>query len=259
MRLHGSPRAWVRFVRLLLRPTYELFGVLLIDQRFLVAAADSVFVAASHGQRLGTSGPDSPASGSDRTTHVLIRQYNSHAKDTCRDDRCGLALDGIESSLLRNYEAEEGEIMNCRAIALVIGIAITAVAQSAADSAAIGTWKQNLSRSKYHPGPAQRIPSTLRIEAVNGGEKLSVDGVGADGKPASWSYTATYDGKPTPVTGSPYGDTVALKRIDAHTSMITYTRNGKVSRTSRRAVSKDGKTMTISAEGTTANGQNYNN
>src|SRR3954454_7949745 len=149
--------------------------------------------------------------------------------------------------------------MHYRAIAIVIGIAITVFAQPTSDSATIGTWKQNLSKSKYVPGPAQTVPSTVHVEPVTGGEKLSVNGVGADGKPTSWSYTATYDGKPTPVTGSPYGDSVALKKIDAHTSVITYTRNGKVSRTSRRTVSKDGKTMTLSAKGTTASGQEYNN
>src|SRR4051795_11482360 len=149
--------------------------------------------------------------------------------------------------------------MHYRAIAIVIGIAITVFAQSTSESATIGTWKQNLSKSKYVPGPAQTVPSTVHVEPVTGGEKLSVEGVGADGQPASWSYTATYDGKPTPVTGSPYGDTVVLKQIDAHKSMITYSRNGKVSRTSTRTVSQDGKTLTITAKGTNASGQEYNN
>ena len=30
---------------------------------------------------------------------------------------------------------------------------------------------------------------------LSGSEKLSVDGTGADGKAASWNYTAAYDGK----------------------------------------------------------------
>jgi hypothetical protein len=149
--------------------------------------------------------------------------------------------------------------MNFRAVVLAVGLAVLPMAVSGAESAIIGTWKQVLSKSKYQPGPAPTISSTVRIEAVEGGEKLSVEGIGADGQPASWSYTATYDGKPASVTGSPYGDTLTLKQIDAHKSMITYTRNGKVSRTSTRTMSQDGKTLTITAKGTNASGQAYNN
>jgi hypothetical protein len=133
------------------------------------------------------------------------------------------------------------------------------VAQPETQSAAVGTWKQSLSKSKYNPGPAPSIPATLKIEAEEGAERVSVDGVGADGKAASWSYTATYDGKPTSVSGSPYGDMVARKRSGAQKTTTTYTRNGKVSRTATSTVSKDGKTLTIVSKGTTANGQQYNN
>ncbi len=128
-----------------------------------------------------------------------------------------------------------------------------------ADNPILGTWKQNLSKSKYNPGPPPTTPSTLRMEGIEGGEKLSVDGVGVDGKAASWNYSATYDGKPVSVTGSPYGDSASLKRIDAQTTQITYTKNGKVTRTSKRMVSKDGKTLTITATGINAKGEKYNN
>ena len=149
--------------------------------------------------------------------------------------------------------------MKYRAIALIIGLAVSTLAQPESQSAAVGTWKQSLSKSKYNPGPAPTIPATLKIETVEGGEKVSVDGVGADGKAASWSYTASYDGKPTSVSGSPYGDMVARKKIDARKTTTTYTRNGKVSRTSTITVSKDGKTLTVAAKGTTANDQQYSN
>ena len=149
--------------------------------------------------------------------------------------------------------------MNLRTISLTAALTITSLSLMGADNPIVGTWKQNLSKSKYNPGPAPTIPSTLRMEAMEGGEKLSVNGVGADGSAASWNYSATYDGKPVSVTGSPYGDSASLKRIDAQTTQITYTRNGKVARTSRRMVSKDGKTLTITAKGTNAKGETYNN
>lgn len=149
--------------------------------------------------------------------------------------------------------------MKCRAITLAVGLAVSTLAQPQGQSAAVGTWKQSLSKSKYSPGPAPTIPATLKIEAVDGGEKLSVDGVGADGKAASWSYTVKYDGTPSSVSGSPYGDMVAFKKHNDREVAQTYTRNGKVSRTSIRTVSKDGKTLTVAAKGTTANGQQYKN
>jgi hypothetical protein len=109
----------------------------------------------------------------------------------------------------------EGGIMNCRAMALALGLAIALVAQSGSHSAAIGTWKQDLAKSKYNPGPARTTPATLKIEAVQGGERVSVESSDDEGKPTSYSYTATHDGKPTPVTGSPYGDSVSLKRSNS--------------------------------------------
>jgi len=147
--------------------------------------------------------------------------------------------------------------MNVRTIGLAL--IISSVTVFGADNSVAGTWKQNLAKSKYNPGPAPTIPATLRIEAVEGGEKLYVDGVGADGTAASWNYTATYDGKPVPVKGSPYGDMASLKKIDEKTSQITYTKAGKVTRISKRTVSSDGKTLTIAAKGTNAKGEKYNN
>lgn len=149
--------------------------------------------------------------------------------------------------------------MKYRVIALALGLAVSTLAQHESQNAAIGTWKQSLGKSKYSPGPVPTIPTTVKIESEEGGEKLSVDGVGADGKATSYAYTVKYDGTPTPVTGSPYGDMVAFKKKNDREVAQTYTRNGKVSRTSMRTVSKDGRTMTIVSKGTTANGQQYNN
>ena len=130
----------------------------------------------------------------------------------------------------------------------------------AADNLLVGTWKQNLSISKYSPGPAPIAPATLRFESVpGGGEKLSRAGTDGQGNPSSWGYTATYDGKPVLLAGSPYGNRVALKRMDARTTEITYTRDGTVTRTARRVISADGKTLTITASGTDENGQKYEN
>jgi hypothetical protein len=64
-------------------------------------------------------------------------------------------------------------------------------------------------------GPAYKS-GTSKIEPAGAGVKFTVDLVGADGKVNKWAFTANYDGKDNPVTGSsPYGDAVALERVDA--------------------------------------------
>ena len=75
----------------------------------------------------------------------------------------------------------------------------------------VGTWKLNAAKSK---GTVFKSGGT-KVEAVGAGVKFTVELVGPDGT-TNWSFTANYDGKDNPVTGkNPYGDTVALTRVDA--------------------------------------------
>ena len=126
----------------------------------------------------------------------------------------------------------------------------------AADNPRVGTWKQNLEKSAYSPGPKPTTPTTLRIEAIGSGERMTVNG-SSEGKPITYRYTTTADGKTFPTPGSPYGDMGTIKRINARTTEMVYTKNGKVSRTARRTVSADSKTLTIEATGINAKGEKY--
>jgi len=140
----------------------------------------------------------------------------------------------------------------CLALSFFIASAILA-----ADNPRVGAWKLNLKKSAYTPASAKpTTPTTLRIEAVGSGERMTVNG-SSEGKPLTYSYTATADGKTFPTPGSPYGDMGTIKTIDAQTTEMVYTRNGKVSRTARRTVSVDGKTLTIEATGMNAKGEKY--
>jgi len=132
------------------------------------------------------------------------------------------------------------------AILLVLGGA--ALAQSS--NPLMGSWKLNVAKSKYTKGPSSTSGTTM-IEAVGAGVKFTVDLVGADGKASHWAFTANYDGKDNPVTGnSPYGDAVALTRIDARTSRVVSKASGKVTVTQTIVVSGDGKTRTVTTKGT---------
>jgi len=94
------------------------------------------------------------------------------------------------------------------------------------------------------------------IEAAGEGIKFAVDLVGTDGTKSHWEFTANYDGKEVPITGSsPYGDTVSVKRVDARTIVTTAKYKGKVTTTHTIVVSPDGKTRTATAKGTDIKGQ----
>jgi len=118
----------------------------------------------------------------------------------------------------------------------------------------IGTWVLNLAKSKYGRAPAPKSQS--RTYSVSGSMvKVAVEEVGADGKPGKMEFTAAYDGKDYPVTGLQTADMIALKRIDATTVESSLKKGGKVVTTSKRVVSKDGKSMTITSIGTNAKGE----
>lgn len=121
-----------------------------------------------------------------------------------------------------------------------------------------GSWKLNVAKSKYDPGPPPK-ESVTKIEAVPGGLKFTVDGVDAQGKPTHFEWTTKFDGKDNPVKGDPNRDTAALKKIDDHTFEVVNKKDGKVTTTNRSVVSKDGKTRTVTATGTNAKGQKVNN
>jgi len=131
------------------------------------------------------------------------------------------------------------------------------VAASPADPH-VGTWKLNVAKSKYSPGPAPK-EVTMKIEAKGAGIHLTQSGTDAAGKPIKVEFTANYDGKDTPVTGVANTDTIALKRVDANSSEGTLKKAGKVVMTVTSVVSKDGKTRTSTFKGTDAAGKPVNN
>jgi hypothetical protein len=144
------------------------------------------------------------------------------------------------------------------AVSLVFILAIPVFAQT---DALIGTWKLNVSKSKYTPGPPAK-EQTITYAAVANGLKATVTGVDGNGSKMAYGYTAYFDGKDVPEAGvgTPNGaDTVGgFKRVDAYTTESVSKKAGKVVQRTRRVVSKDGKTLTITSTGTNEKGQATN-
>jgi hypothetical protein len=119
----------------------------------------------------------------------------------------------------------------------------------------VGTWKLDVTKSKYDPGP---VPQSLTrtVEAQGKGVKYTFAGVAADGSPIAYGFSVQFDGKDNPVSGSmPSGaDTISAKRIDSNHYVATQKKGGKEIAVSKVSVSKDGKVTTVDQTGTTASG-----
>jgi hypothetical protein len=142
-------------------------------------------------------------------------------------------------------------------LAAVIAAGRTAYAQTPTDPA-IGSWTLNLAKSKYAPGPAPRS-QTITITAVAKGVKVVSKGVDGKGKPTSTEFTAGFDGKDVSVLFNLIYDSVSQKRVDARSTEIVRKKAGKVVQTATRAVSADGKTMTITTNGVDDQGRTVSN
>lgn len=148
-----------------------------------------------------------------------------------------------------------------RLVALAVAFLLVALAfqvTAVAADALSGTWKVNLAKSKYSPGPAPKTLS-VKVEADEKSIKVSSEGTDAEGKPTHIEYSANFDGKDYPITGLPNADTISVKRIDANTYESTTKKAGQVTMTVRSSVSKDGKTRTSTFKGKDEQGRDINN
>ena len=140
---------------------------------------------------------------------------------------------------------------------VLLGAAVMTAQTSGQTDPAVGTWKLNTAKSKYDPGPVPKS-NTVVITAVKNGVKLSAKGVDGDGKPTSTDYTVVYDKKDVPVKGPAAYDSVSASRIDPNTTQFTRKKGGKEVQTATRAISSDGKTMTVTTTGIDEKGRKIN-
>ncbi|HEY3042932.1 MAG TPA: hypothetical protein VGJ39_02845 [Vicinamibacterales bacterium] len=144
----------------------------------------------------------------------------------------------------------------------VCAIGVLASVVSADTDPRVGTWKLNLAKSKYVPGPTPKS-LTITYEATATGLTALTQGTDQEGKPINPEknkVTITLDGKdhPTQTTNAAY-NTTAWKRVDANTWNVIRKKDGKTTQTVKNVVSKDGKTLTITTTGVNAEGHTINN
>jgi hypothetical protein len=146
--------------------------------------------------------------------------------------------------------------MRIRTILLTLAALFVAVVVCfAADVNVMGTWKLNEAKSKLSPGTGKN--HTVVYSAAGDSVKVTVDGVDANGKPAHNVWTGKFDGKDYPLAGDPASDMRSYKRVDDHTLALTNKKGGKATLTGSIVVSADGKTRTVTINGTDAQGKKF--
>ncbi len=140
------------------------------------------------------------------------------------------------------------------AVALVISISVFAA------DPFLGKWKLNEQKTTVNAGqsPSNR---TTTYETVSNGIRITMQG---DGITGSDQVTLLFDGKDHPADTSQIvrntgADTIVSKRPDPNSIDVTFKKGGKVVGTMKREVSKDGRTLTATADGVNTKGETFHN
>jgi hypothetical protein len=145
--------------------------------------------------------------------------------------------------------------MKTRIAVLAVALSFAAAAASFAANPHIGTWKLNEAKSKLVPGMGKN--TTVTYAEQKDKIKITVDGVDKDGKPTHSVWLGKFDGKAYPVKGNLPYNSVAYRVVNDRTNDITAMRDGKIGWTGQITVAADGKSRTVTINGTDANGKKF--
>ena len=138
--------------------------------------------------------------------------------------------------------------MKARTIVFTLAMCLVGAAVCFVQDANLGTWKLNEAKSKLAKGAPKN--TTVVYEAVGENVKVTIDGIGSDGKPTHNEWTGKYNGKDYPVVGDPDSDARSLTKIDDHTLGFNVKKSGKNTISGRVAVAADGRSRTVTSSGT---------
>ena len=145
--------------------------------------------------------------------------------------------------------------------ALLAAVAVLALVAAAAaqskDDPSLGTWKLNVARSKFTPGPPIKA-DTRSYELQDGWLIVTTETTQASGEKTGVRFAAKFDGKDYPQIGrfAPSVALISYQSVDRRTLKYTVKdTTGTVTSTNTRTISADGKTMTIEQKSMDANGR----
>src|SRR5690349_18991098 len=111
--------------------------------------------------------------------------------------------------------------------AVLLSVEYRLSAQTQIDEGWLGTWKENVDKSSYRPGPAPKSPSVAKWERDGQGLKITTDLTDEKGAPAHWVIASQLDGKDAPISGGPAGMTRSVKLLEPRTYEIVTKMGGK--------------------------------
>ena len=139
-----------------------------------------------------------------------------------------------------------------------VGIALIALAFSVAPATQaqkpdplIGTWKLDVAKSKFNPGPA---PKSVTVTIAE--DKVTVEEVDPEGKSVSYSFKES-PGTAVPIEGMENA-TILEKRPDSHHFEHTW-KIGERTENGKGVVAKNGKSLRYTISGMNAEGKPFHN
>jgi hypothetical protein len=139
--------------------------------------------------------------------------------------------------------------------AALLIVATRLSAQAQLEEGWLGTWKENVDKSTYRPGPAPKTPAVAKWEKDGQTVKITMDVTDDKGGKARWVMVSSLDGKDAPVTGGPAGMTRSIKLLEPRTLEIVEKMGGKELTTTRAILSPSGQLRRFVTTGTNAQGQ----
>jgi hypothetical protein len=146
-------------------------------------------------------------------------------------------------------------MMKTRIAVLAVALSFMGAATSFAANPHMGTWKLNEAKSKLVPGMGKN--NTVTYAEQKDKIKITVDGVDKDGKSTHSVWVGKFDGKAYPVKGNLPYNSVAYRVVNDRTNDITAMKDGKIGWTGQITVAADGKSRTVTINGTDANGKKF--
>lgn len=112
----------------------------------------------------------------------------------------------------------------------------------------IGSWKLDVAKSEFKPGPTPESQS-LKLEAVEGGIKVTSRTVDAAGMTMEDTYVSKFDGTDVSWKGNTEADTASSTRVDDNSYQNVWKKRGKATMKAKVVVSADGTTLTMVQSG----------
>jgi|SRR5271165_475561 len=143
--------------------------------------------------------------------------------------------------------------MKTRMIAVFLVVCFAGSAVCLAEDANMGSWKLDEAKSKFSPGSPKSTMVTY--EAAGDSVKVTIDGIGFDGKPTHTEWTGKFDGKDYPVTGDSHQTSRSYVKVNDHMMKVRIKSGDKVILSGTIVTAADGKSRTVTAHGTSADGK----